>query len=98
MDDLTVLIFTNGFILDMCRRVCDRFELGYDLNRRETVPGDIIHGLFFGYFTFDIAQYSFLHENDLINLTIKNAVNSLHNGILMEKVLANLIRTGAFRK
>ena len=60
----TIMIFANDFIADMFHSVCEHY---YELI-------DIIHGFFFGYCIFDIAQYCFLYENNYINMTIENAV------------------------
>ena len=93
-----ILIFRNSFIASMFRGICDRYRLGYDLNRRETEEGDIIHGLFFGYCIFDIAQYGFLFENVNLTLTLNSAKKHLHKGTLTETLLTTLITGGAFKK
>ena len=84
----TILIFANEFIADMFRSVSEHY---YELI-------DIIHGFFFGYCIFDIAQYCFIHENDHINMTIEIAVEKLRDGTLTERDLINLIKKGAFKK
>ena len=100
INDNIVIIFRNSFIANMFRGICDHYQLGYDLNSNGNVSvlGDIIHGLFFGYCIFDIAQYCFLFENVNLNLTLNSAKKHLHRGTLTETLLTTLITGGAFKK
>jgi hypothetical protein len=93
----SVLIFPNCFIAELYRNVYHLYRLNYDSDS-QSVQGDIINGLFFGYCIFYIAQHAFLYENNDIDSLIDKLIKRKDKNKLTETEFVNAVKKGAYMR
>ena len=93
----SVLIFPNCFISELYRNVYHLYRLNYDSDS-QSVQGDIINGLFFGYCIFYIAQHAFLYENTDIDSVIDKLIKRKEKKKLTETEFVNAVKKGAYMR
>ena len=92
-----VLVFPNCFIAELYRNVFHLYRLNYDSDY-QSVQGNIINGLFFGYCIFYIAQHAFLYENNDIDSLIDKLLIRKQKNKLTEAEFENAVKKGAYKK
>ena len=93
-----IILFPNSFTADLFQNACDIYNVGYDMVKKPTIQGDIIHLLFYGFCIFDIAQHVFLYENPEIDESLKKAWNLIRANKLSKTDFREFIKHGAFHK
>jgi hypothetical protein len=91
------LVFPNCFIAELYRNVYHLYRLNYDSDY-QSVQGDIINGLFFGYCIFYIAQYAFLYENNDIDSLVDKLLKRKEKKKLTETEFVDAVKKGAYKK
>ena len=92
-----VLVFPNCFIAELYRNVFHLYRLNYDSDY-QSVQGNVINGLFFGYCIFYIAQHAFLYENNDIDSLIDKLLIRKQKNKLTEAEFENAVKKGAYKK